>query len=231
MNADGTQQRQLTANSGNNKEPAVSPDGRYIFFVSDRAGTFNIWRVDRDGNNPQRLTSGSGEESPQCTPDGKWVLYTVLGAGKPTIWRVPITGGAPQQLIDDYSSSPSVSPDGKSLACFYRSAQTNGQTELAIFPTEGGQPTRTFAIVMMAETTHYLPPLRWTMDGRGLTYVATTGGSSNFWIQPVSGEPAKQLTNFKADQIFAFDWSRNGKQLIFSRGTVTSDVVLITTFR
>ncbi len=231
MKADATQQRQLTFNSHNNKQPTVSPDGRYIFFVSDRGGTVNIWRIDRDGNNPQQLTSGSGEENPQCTPDGKWVLYTLLGAGKPTIWRVSITGGAPQQMIHDYSASPTVSPDGKSFACFYRNAETNHQTKLALFPIDGGQPTRIFDAVMTAEITRRLPPLRWTVDAHGLTYIVTTGGSSNFWLQPVSGEPAKQLTSFKTDQIFAFDWSRNGKQVIFSRGAVISDVVLITTFR
>jgi Tol biopolymer transport system component len=231
MNADGTQQRQLTANAYNNKQPAVSPDGRYIVFVSDQAGTVNVWRIDRDGNNPQQLTSGSGEENPQCTPDGKWVLYTLLGAGKPTIWRVSIAGGAPQPLVYDHSSSPAISPDGKSFACFYRNAQTNNQTKLALFPLDGGQPTRIFDAVINSEIVRRLPPLRWTIDGRALTYVVTAGGSSSFWLQPISGEAARQLTSFKADRIFSFDWSRNGKQVIFSRGTLTSDVVLITTFR
>jgi len=35
------------------------------------------------------------------------------------------------------------------------------------------------------------------------------------------------LSNFKSDLIFWFDWSRDGKQLALSRGTVNSDVVLI----
>ena len=43
--------------------------------------------------------------------------------------------------------------------------------------------------------------------------------------------PPKQLTNFKTDQIFWFDFSRDGKQLALSRGTQTSDVILIRDFR
>jgi len=39
------------------------------------------------------------------------------------------------------------------------------------------------------------------------------------------------LTDFKADRIFWFDFSRDGKQLALSRGTQTSDVILIKDFR
>jgi hypothetical protein len=40
------------------------------------------------------------------------------------------------------------------------------------------------------------------------------------------GKPVR-LTDFKTDQIFWFDFSRDGKQLALSRGTQTSDVILI----
>jgi len=39
------------------------------------------------------------------------------------------------------------------------------------------------------------------------------------------------LTDFKSDQIFSFEWSRDGKQLALTRGTESSDVVLIRDFR
>ena len=44
------------------------------------------------------------------------------------------------------------------------------------------------------------------------------------------GEP-KQLTNFTSDLIQSFDFSRDGKQIAFTKRTGTSDVVLITGFR
>ena len=40
-----------------------------------------------------------------------------------------------------------------------------------------------------------------------------------------------QLTNFKTGRIFNFDWSRDGKWLALARGSVTSDVVLISDLR
>ncbi len=54
---------------------------------------------------------------------------------------------------------------------------------------------------------------------------------SNIWSLPLDGTPAKQLTNFRSDQIFFHAWSRDGKQLALARGSVTSDAVLISNFR
>jgi len=230
MNADGSNQRQLTTNSRNNTQPVVTRDGRYLIFSSDRSGTANIWRVDIDGTNARQLTSGSGEAYPHCTPDGKWVVYTLLGAGKPTVWRVSIDGGAPEKIIDGYATHPTVSPDGESIACSYRE-QPNAQMKIGLFSINGGQPIRTFDLGAMSVFDSVSSSLRWTADGRALTYVLTSGDISNLWSQPISAEPAKQLTRFKSSRIFSFDWSSDGQQLILSRGTVTSDVVLISNFR
>jgi Tol biopolymer transport system component len=52
-------------------------------------------------------------------------------------------------------------------------------------------------------------------------------GVSNIWIQPLDGGAPKQITHFKSDQIFWFEWSPDGKQLGVSRGAITSDVVMI----
>ena len=49
--------------------------------------------------------------------------------------------------------------------------------------------------------------------------------------EPLDGGKPVQLTDFKTDQIFWFDFSRDGKQLALSRGTQTSDVILIRDFK
>ena len=233
MNGDGSNQSQLTANSRINVYPSVSPDGRYILFISDRAGTPNVWRMDADGGNTKQLTSGSGEISPQCSPDGKWVVYTLLGSGKPTLWRVSIDGGAPQQLTDRYTALPAISPDGKSIACVYRDEQPNSPVKLAVFPFEGGKPTQVFDTEMSTpgNTLSREFPIHWAPDGRALTYVLTAAGVSNIWSQPLAEGQPRQLTSFKSERIFWFDWSRDGKQFVVARGTRTSDVVLISNFR
>ena len=224
------QQKQLTEDSHINYRPATCPDGRYLLFTSDRAGTPNIWRTESDGSNPRQLTSGSGEDYPRCSPDGKWVVYTLLGAGKPTLWRVPIDGGAPQQLTEQYTAAATFSPDGKFLACLYRDDQSTSSLTLAIFPFAGGQPTRVFAGIRFNEEVSRIPPPRWTADGRAFTYVVTDGNVSNVWLQPIDGAAPTQLTTFKSDRIFSFEWAPDGKQLAVARGVTASDVVLISNF-
>jgi Tol biopolymer transport system component len=66
---------------------------------------------------------------------------------------------------------------------------------------------------------------------RTLNYIDTINGVSNIWSLPLDGGRPKQLTDFKTDQIFWFDFSRDGKQLALSRGTQTSDVILIRDFK
>jgi eukaryotic-like serine/threonine-protein kinase len=222
VNADGTGQKQLTADAHNNFTPTVSPDGRYIVFVSDRAGTQNIWRIDIDGANPKQLTSGQADGDPHCSPDSQWVAYTSNDNGKLRLWRVPIDGRNPVQLTDYNSSQPVISPDGKQIACRYIDEQAQPlRAVVAIIPFEGGQPTKRFDIITQRLR------LRWASDGRALTYILTRAGVSNIWSQPVNGGKPVQLTDFKSDQIYFFDWSRDGHQLALARGSVTSDVVLI----
>ena len=67
--------------------------------------------------------------------------------------------------------------------------------------------------------------------GEAVDYVLTRNGVSNIWRQKLSGGPPKQVTNFESGQIFDFDWSRDGRQLAVTRGSESSDVVLISNFR
>src|SRR3989449_4248033 len=220
MDADGNNQRQLTSNARANGGPSVSPDGRYIVFYSTRAGT-HIWRMDSDGGNPKQLTDGAGESFPHCSPDGKWVVYYSTPSSKATLWKVQIEGGEPVQLTDEYSMFPAISPDGKLVAYFYQDERANPKRGLAVIPFEGGHPVNRFAFPLTAG-----PFTRWTPDGRGVAYVDTRGGVSNIWSQPIDGSPPKQLTDFKSEQIFGFDWSRDGKQLAFVRAVVSNDIIL-----
>ena len=221
--ATGTR-KQLTADTGDNLAPAVSPDGRYIAFMSDRAGAPHIWRMDLDGSNVKQLTYNHWDEVPSISPDGQWIVYMSC-MNKCTTWKVGIDGGQPVQLTDKTSEYPVFSPDGKELVCWYLE-QPAAQAKLAILPSEGGQPIKTFAL---PNTTNNI--FRWTADGHSLVYGVTQSGVTNLWAQPIDGSPPKQLTNFASERIFNFNFSRDGKQVALARGTQTSDVVLISNFK
>jgi len=59
----------------------------------------------------------------------------------------------------------------------------------------------------------------------------TRNGVSNLWEQPLAGGDPKQLTNFASGDIFDFDWSADHKRLLLTRGSLSSDVVLLRNFR
>ena len=227
MNADGANQKRL---SGEPKPEAIigyasaTPDGRYILYISDLAGARNIWRMNSDGSNPVQLTKGTGEDHPACSPDSKWVVFTKqerTGSGKPTLWKVSIDGGQPVQLTTDFTAYPSISPDGKLIACFY-SASTDRLGRPAIFHFEGGAPVKVFPQEVDSSSM-----IRWTPDGRGLVYNMNPIGPSKLWMQPVEGGEPRLLLEIDTDRIFGFDLSRDGKKLALVRGFWSQNVVIV----
>jgi len=229
MQADGSGQKPLTsAIQGSiyhtHTYQAVSPDGRYIVFTSDRVtGVPHIWRMDAGGGNLKQLTNGSGEAYAQVTPGGQEVVYAELSQG--ALSKVSIDGGNPTRLSDRCDGRPAISTDGKLIAFRYQPEPNQG-FKIAVIPSSGGAPLKLLDGAVTAAT----PQLIWTPDNRALVYIDTRGGVSNLWSQPIDGQPA-QLTDFKADRIYWFDFSRDGKWLAISRGNTSTDVVLFSNVR
>jgi Tol biopolymer transport system component/predicted Ser/Thr protein kinase len=216
-NADGSASRQLTSDRGAAAFPRACSDGRTILFTSLRVtGSVHVWRMDPEGGNLRQVTSGSGEMFSDCSPDAKWAVYSVLNVANPTLWKVPIEGGNPVRLSEELAVYPAVSPDGNRIASVYFSGGKHG---IGIRSIEGGKPSQHFDLPVTQ--------VRWSADGSALLYGKEEGGVSNIWAQPVAGGAPKKLTDYKTDQIFLFDLSRDGKQLAISRGAVNNDVVMI----
>lgn len=213
--------KRLTSNnlSGN---PKVSSDGRYIVYISFQSGIPSIWRMDVDGGNPKQLTRGMSA-NPSFSPDSQEVIYSA-GADSLKIWKVGIDGGTPVQLTDNESTFPVFSPDGKQFACLWRE-DPNSQPRIAIIPSTGGKPVKTFALIRRSYG------LRWMPDGRSIGYVVDDGNVGNIWSQSIDGGAPKQITNFNSERIGSFDLSGDGKQLAIERGTNARDVVLISGIR
>ncbi len=75
--ADGSRRYQLTRGEKGAIAPAFSPDGRFVYFLSDRSGKQNVWRIAVDGGEGEMLTSWKGAIGTyEVSPDGKWVAFT-----------------------------------------------------------------------------------------------------------------------------------------------------------
>lgn len=228
MNRDGSSPVQLTAVEGMNYHPSVSLDGRFVVFVSTRAGEPNIWRMEINGDNPQQLTHGGNPSWPTCTPDGRWVVFKSQRSGKRILWRLPIEGGDPVAITEGFTGLPTVSPDGHLIACEYWDERLNSRYTMAVVSLEGDTPLRVFDMPpTFGNSIHLTGSLRWSRDGRAITYVDNREGVSNIWSQPLDGSAPEQLTDFNSERIFWFDWSPDGQEIACARGTRISDVVLI----
>ncbi|MBI2072851.1 MAG: PD40 domain-containing protein [Gemmatimonadetes bacterium] len=104
-------------------DPAPSPDGSRIAYVTDRDGNAEIYVMNADGSNPRRLTNtAAAEGSPAWTPDGSRIVYASNAADGTTatfhIWMLNADGSSPRQLTQGAHSNfqPAVSPDGGTVA-------------------------------------------------------------------------------------------------------------------
>lgn len=98
-----------------------SPDGKWLAFVGQRNGVFELYRVAAGGGAEQRLTSKGGyDDGPDYSPDGKWIYFNSNRSGGWDIWRIPPDGGGAgdekaERITSDELEDwfPHVSPDGK----------------------------------------------------------------------------------------------------------------------
>ncbi len=102
-------ERRLTADSATDMDPAFSPDGRTIGFVSDRRGKFEVYLVDLDGSNLTRLTeTDTFDIQPSFSPDGRWLAFERGG----DVYAIDLKTKAPVNLTRSpgYEGGPSWGP-------------------------------------------------------------------------------------------------------------------------
>ena len=88
--AAGGESEQLNSNGGYDDGPDYSPDGKWIYYNTDRSGTWDVWRIPADGAGPgdvkaERVTSDDMEDwFPHPSPDKKWLLFLSFAKGVAT---------------------------------------------------------------------------------------------------------------------------------------------------
>src|SRR5258708_11196503 len=79
--ADGSHRLQLTRGEKGANSPAFAPDGRYVYFTSDRSGKMNVFRILVEGGEAEMVTDFKGSLSAfKVSPDGKSVAFAAYEA-------------------------------------------------------------------------------------------------------------------------------------------------------
>jgi len=191
--ADARSER-LTDFEGEEIDAAISPDGKFTVFLSNRAGPFDAW-VSQIGsgefvnitNGRFQLTANGVIRNAGFSGDGGQVWFlqqTTPRALRWTSWLAPAMGGTPRPFIEN-GLNPVWSADGKSLV--YHTADPGDPIFIA--DRNGSNPRKIF-VALPGVHCHYLT---WSPDGRFIYFVRGTPSTEemDLWrIRIPSGETA-----------------------------------------
>jgi Tol biopolymer transport system component/DNA-binding winged helix-turn-helix (wHTH) protein len=166
--------------------PNLSPNGRQVAFLSNRAGESEIWVAAPDGSDANQLTSlGITPGFPRWSPDGKLIAFHGDPAARPDVLVVPAGGGKPHVLTAKMTNGgyPSFSRDGQWI---YFTVVESEKSRIWKMPVSGGDALRITNSVGTRAIESY--------DRRDLYYVERADRPSPVWRVPVAGgAPVKVL--------------------------------------
>ncbi len=198
-------------------EPAWSPDGRRVAFISNRTGALKLWTMAADGSDPRQLTQGPDEDdAPAWSPDGKSIAYVSIRDGNAEIFLVDADGTRPRRLTTSPGDDihPQWRPDGHRLL-FNSSRSSRDRTNPDVFELltmrPDGSDVQHLTRGGVATYASYSP------DGSRLLYRRQMpDGNSEIVVRRVKAE-----TETNVSQHPGFDgwpaWSRDGRRIVFAR--------------
>lgn len=195
----------LTAGDGDDRDPAVSPDGQWLAFASRRDGNSDLYLLGLRSGEIRRLTSTPGYEAhPAWSPDGLWLAYEAYYDTDLDIWILPVDGSqAPIQLTNQpgLDMSPAWDPNGRTVAFI---SDRDGSPDL--FVANLDDPTDRFRNLSRTADTIEANPA-YSPDGARLAYSADRAGVAEIRILDLAQPDHPPLS---VGQGSAVVWSPDG---------------------
>lgn len=212
MDVDRRLLRPITFNEAADFQPAWSPDGQQIAFVSDRSGKYELYLMQADGTQTRRLTIDPARVySPAWSPDGKQIVYVTeqLGYGYTELMLLEVATGCTTRLTNDNAAdtSPSWSPDGRRIA-FASDRDISADFNIYVMNADGSDVQ-----VLEATPGDDLTPA-WSPDGRYLIYTTDFSNMAIFVADLETGKAAPLFTNnFVGND--TPNWSPDGRYISY----------------
>ena len=222
--------KQLTTFDGTDRNPSWDADGGSVYFLSDRSGTVNVWRLALDGSEPVQITRMTGDDVRDFTVsrDGSTVAFThwdhIYVLSTPNQPARAITIEAPDDVVEndidlktykDNADEHEPAPDEEEIALVVRG-------EIFVIKTDKDKPTRRVTNSPARDR-----DVVWSPDGKALFFVSDRDGQEDIYRATSAEDPPKALSDslrFKIERVtddpqpeYNPRISPDGKKLAFVR--------------
>ncbi len=192
MNTDGSDPQQVTSMNYGACQPAWSPDGARLVFISpclkrqDQYPGAKLYIINTDGSGLTPLVSEEGGDfDPAWSPDGTRIAFTSLRGGSPQIYVLNLGDNSVARLTEassdvrqpDWSSQPAWSPSGTQIVYTGHGPLTDA---LQIWVMSDAGQGQTFLVHRGSTLWDFLPG--WSPDGRTIVFSETSGDQQLGWL-------------------------------------------------
>jgi len=203
--------RRLVLDENANIVSAWTPDSHAVLFVSNRNGSWKLFRQQIDQVTPQVVVEGHDIFMPRLNPDGKEILY--LSGYNPddpsrpaSVMRIPLGGGSPELVLQKRSLFNIQCARSPSSRCLFNTV-TGSATQFFWFDAENGQ-AQEFLTLPVKDFPN------WSLSPDGMQLAMASMGSSRVTVVQVKDKSTREIELKQWPHVSAIDWAADGKSLL-----------------
>ncbi|HXQ73926.1 MAG TPA: protein kinase [Pyrinomonadaceae bacterium] len=217
----------VTKDASTNWNPVWSPDGKFLYFASDRSGNMSFWRVAIDEETGKVMGDAEAVSTPSnfnrhlsFSGNGKRMIY-VQTAQQANIQAIKFNPNA-EKIVgepfwitrgDRYIIRPELSPDSSR---FVMRISRRTQDDIVVVSKDGTQWRD------LTNDKFFDRYPRWSPDGEQIVFTSDRSGRYEIWLLDVDAANLRQLTfDTPGDTTFPI-WSPDGSQILFRSNFVNT---------
>ncbi len=218
MNADGSNQVNLTNSPADDRWPAWSPDGQQIAFTSTRDGNEEIYKMNADGTGQTRLTvDPASDRLPTWTSDGRIVfdrgadVSPFVCTGSRDLYIMNADGTGVSNLTNNAAEdcAANVSANGRIA---FMSSRDDPNFEIYTINLDGGGLARLTITPCLDQAPN------WAPSGTRIAFLRDCSGQNDIWVMRADGTDQTRLTDTPTREESWMTWSPQEDKIAFTGG-------------